>query len=195
MPWRGHNGSHCKICGGHRDDVGPLSARYKCASCGKRQERENLDQLKAHRGPYFEAWRRGGFTEAIQGLVDIGLMTEKQEPRALDDFDARAQVIAARYDLFPLRARRPDSDKASKPADPRSTERQRAVGAEIRQHYRKARGNFQQGVFLAAMNMRMQQGTPRDEAEEAVVASLRRDCPDFTPLRAQPRRAAKPRPR
>jgi uncharacterized protein with von Willebrand factor type A (vWA) domain len=184
MPWRGHNAPHCKVCGGHRDDVGRLSARYKCASCGKRREQENLDQLRAHRGPYFEAWRRAGFTEAVQGLVDIGLMTEKQRQRALDEFDAQAQVIAARYDLFPQRARRPNSDKTNKPPDPRSTERQRAVGAEIRQHYRRPRRNFEQGVFLAAMNMRMQQGTQRSDAEEAVVASLRRDYPDFTPLRA-----------
>ncbi len=112
-------------------------------------------------------------------------MTEAQRQRALDDFDQRAQVVAARYDLFPRElVRRPDPDGARKPSDPRFTERQRAVGAEIRQHYRKSRGNLAQGMFLAAMNMRMQQGTPRDEAEAAVVTSLRRDYPDFTPLRA-----------
>jgi hypothetical protein len=65
----------------------------------------------------------------------------------------------------------------------RATARQRHVGNELRQHYRKAPGNLAQSMFLATMKSVMQAGTPRVEAEERVVESLRKTYPDFTPLR------------
>ena len=186
MPWRGHHALYCKVCGGHRDDVGPLSARYKCAGCGKRREQENLDQLKQHRGPYFEGWRRALFMTFLASLAADGLVTEEQQQRAIDDFNERAAVSAARYDLSPGNLpRRAAKREPRRPADPRITERQRAVGAEIRRNYRKARGNLGQGLFLAHINMDMQRGIPRVEAEEFAVDSVRKwHDPEFTPLRA-----------
>lgn len=59
MPWRGHNGLFCKRCGRHRDECGPLSARYRCADCGDGEMLRNADELRAHTGPRFLRWRRG----------------------------------------------------------------------------------------------------------------------------------------
>ncbi len=64
-----------------------------------------------------------------------------------------------------------------------ATARQRHVGAEIDQHYRKADGSLAQGLFRGSMNILMQMGTPRLEAEEKVVTWIREDYADFTPLR------------
>lgn len=69
MPWRGHNGAFCHGCGKHRDEVGPLSARYKCAACGEAAMIENHRELVAHAGPRFAHWRRR--TLAAFGIVAV----------------------------------------------------------------------------------------------------------------------------
>ena len=66
---------------------------------------------------------------------------------------------------------------------PKIAKRQRHVGDELRQHYRNPPGNLAQSIFLATMKSAMQGGTPRLEAEERVVKSLRETYPDFSPLR------------
>jgi len=168
MPWRGRDAVYCQVCGGHRDEVGPLSARYKCASCGKRRQQENADQLQAQRGPYYRAWRRRMITSGAEWSVEAGEITEEERQRQLD---------------FHLRS----GGKLPKIA----TARQRYVGAELKRHYREAppgryseHGDFDpQSFFLALMNIHMQAGTPRLEAEERVVNGIRETHPDFTPLR------------
>jgi hypothetical protein len=185
MPWRGHNALHCKQCGGHRDEVGPLSARYKCAQCRERRERENRSQLKAHRGPYFEAWRRAVYAEAIKGLVEIGYITEEQRQHLIEEFMRRSRISEARYDIAPGELVRSTKKTVTKPVPASMTERQRRVGAEIRRHYRKARGNIAQAHFLGTLNMDMQRGTARLEAEERATEWVRRHYPDFTPLRVK----------
>jgi hypothetical protein len=187
VPWRGHTALHCKVCGGHRGEVGPLSARYKCASCGRRRERENADQLKAHRGPYFEAWRRGSHTAAVEGLVEIGYISETQKKRLIDEFDARSREISTRYEPSlgesdHIAAKEKHQERKRPPSS--MTKHQRQVGSEIRQHYRKARGNIAQGLFLTMINMDMQRGVPRLEAEKRVVEYVRERYPGFSPLRA-----------
>ena len=47
----------CRRCGRHVDECGPLSARGRCAECGRRALEANLDQLHFHSGPRFEFWR------------------------------------------------------------------------------------------------------------------------------------------
>jgi len=70
VPWHGHNGMFCHGCGGHRDEVGKLSNRYKCADCGDRAILENRHQLEASSGPYFDHWRRRCLRAFGVGLVD-----------------------------------------------------------------------------------------------------------------------------
>lgn len=76
MPWRGHNGAFCHGCGKHRDEVGPLSARYKCEGCGEAAMLDNARQISASSGPYFERWRAR--MRAAFGIAETA-------GRALDD--------------------------------------------------------------------------------------------------------------
>lgn len=183
MPWRGHDALYCKICGRHRDEVGQLSARYKCAGCGKRRERENAEQLETQHGPHFEAWRRGMYTSAVEWLVETGYVPENQKQLLLDEFNERSMVIA-QHDLSRGGQDPPRTRKVGKRLPEIATARQRRVGAELREHYRKANGNKTQGMFLLFMNMQMQHGTPRLEAEKRTVEYIRERHPGFSPLRA-----------
>ena len=90
MPWRGHYALFCKVCGKHRDDVGPMSARYKCADCGEGRAKENARQLKAHSGPHFQAWRRG-IVESLVGKL-VSELTE-EERRRYDQFLAHSRAL------------------------------------------------------------------------------------------------------
>lgn len=49
--------SNCRRCGGHKSEVGSISWRGKCLSCGLLSEREAIYQLANHDGPVFEYWR------------------------------------------------------------------------------------------------------------------------------------------
>jgi hypothetical protein len=57
------------VCDGHVDEVGKLSARGKCATCGDRRLQENHRDLVEHRGPWFGHWRRR--TLAAFGVVEV----------------------------------------------------------------------------------------------------------------------------
>jgi hypothetical protein len=50
---------YCKVCGGHRDEVGIISHTGKCVECGKAILKDNILGLHYHRGPAFDRWRRG----------------------------------------------------------------------------------------------------------------------------------------
>jgi flavorubredoxin len=46
---------HCWNCGGHRDDVGPLSHTRLCLNCSQRILQENIEGIASGHGV---AWRR-----------------------------------------------------------------------------------------------------------------------------------------
>ena len=48
----------CRICERPEEEVGRISARGKCASCGDRLLEENNAAMRDHRGPFFDHWRR-----------------------------------------------------------------------------------------------------------------------------------------
>lgn len=54
---RWHPGE-CKGCGLKASDGFHISALGWCETCGVARERANLDQLRAHTGPWFHHWRR-----------------------------------------------------------------------------------------------------------------------------------------
>lgn len=70
MPWAGRHKTFCRVCGEHRDVVGPMSARGKCDGCGAAHFRENYRQLHAHAGPWFEHWRRAVAASVGAVLID-----------------------------------------------------------------------------------------------------------------------------
>lgn len=70
MP-RTHPRQTCVICGGHRSEVGSLSARGKCDACGEALERENLRQLREGEGPFFDHYVRRTFMAARQRLIQL----------------------------------------------------------------------------------------------------------------------------
>lgn len=73
MPWRGRFRQNCRVCDGHRDVVGQLSARGKCSRCGLGRVAVNATQLHEHSGPYFEHWRRA-MVACVGGVLvdDVG---------------------------------------------------------------------------------------------------------------------------
>jgi hypothetical protein len=62
---------NCKICDRHVSECGGLSARGKCLECGERARSENLLQINAHDGPYFENWRRQSVAAFGGVLLDV----------------------------------------------------------------------------------------------------------------------------
>lgn len=66
----------CKVCGGHKDQVGAISRRGKCGDCAKRLVEDALDDLHYHRGPTLLAWRRGMAASVGALLVDDVLSEE-----------------------------------------------------------------------------------------------------------------------
>jgi hypothetical protein len=129
------------------------------------------------------------YTKAVEWLVETGYVAEGEKQFLLDAFDARSQVIAG-YDpargAADLAVDRIATKNVGAHLPVIATVRQRQVRVELGQHYRKARGSEAQGVFLAVMNLYLQSGTPRLEAERKVVKSLRLQYPGFSPLRAEP---------
>lgn len=69
MP-RGIPRDECRVCERSTDEVGELSARGKCASCGNRRLEENNAQLRAHAGPFWQHWRRRTLAAFGVGLID-----------------------------------------------------------------------------------------------------------------------------
>ncbi len=54
-----HRFAICRHCGGHRDEVGPLSWNRYCGICGPMLSVEASAQMKYRSGPRFNNWRRG----------------------------------------------------------------------------------------------------------------------------------------
>jgi hypothetical protein len=117
------------------------------------------------------------YTATIEWLVKTGRVPAEQKQLFLDEFNERSMVLMRHGSSRGLK-------KAGKGLPATATERQRLVSVELREHYRKANGDLAQGMFLAVMNMDMQRGTPRVEAEIRVARSLRKEYPGFSPLRA-----------
>lgn len=46
------------VCGKHQNEVGPISWRGKCADCGHKRLRANMDGIHYHTGPELLRWRR-----------------------------------------------------------------------------------------------------------------------------------------
>jgi len=49
---------NCQACGKHESEVGPISWRGKCGTCGPAIAERANDELHNHAGPTFEHWRR-----------------------------------------------------------------------------------------------------------------------------------------
>jgi hypothetical protein len=47
----------CRRCLKHTDEVGPISWRGNCQSCGRAAANGMYDDLTAHSGPGFDHWR------------------------------------------------------------------------------------------------------------------------------------------
>lgn len=57
------------MCGGNVDDVGPLSARGKCESCGVELVTEAVDAMFSAQGEVYERWQsktRRGFARYLE---------------------------------------------------------------------------------------------------------------------------------
>lgn len=66
----------CRVCGAHDSEVGPISWRGKCSTCGPAIFEANCDDLHYHRGPYLLKWRRGVAASVGALLVDDVLDAE-----------------------------------------------------------------------------------------------------------------------
>jgi len=64
VPRKG-NHTECLVCGEPPEVCGPLSTRGLCVADAKARMHANNDQLKAHRGPFFERWR-------VRGIASYG---------------------------------------------------------------------------------------------------------------------------
>jgi len=70
MPRRGYERQTCKACGAHRSTVGHVTWRGYCIDCGKARHLAEVDQMRAHSGPFFEHWRRRGAASYGAVLLD-----------------------------------------------------------------------------------------------------------------------------
>jgi len=61
----------CVICNGHVENVGRLSKRGKCRDCGKARMFDNLDQINASAGPFYDHWVRRSFMASRRALVEL----------------------------------------------------------------------------------------------------------------------------
>lgn len=48
--------AHCRHCGRHRDEVGELSKRGRCADCAWTRHVTEVTELREQRGPYAAYW-------------------------------------------------------------------------------------------------------------------------------------------
>jgi hypothetical protein len=53
-------------------EVGRISLGKLCAECSTRRQRENIEQLQARRGPYYDRWLAGRQVAAYK-LAAMGL--------------------------------------------------------------------------------------------------------------------------
>lgn len=50
--------NYCRSCGKSTQEVGVISWRGNCETCGIGRHLENTTQLREQRGPFFRYWRR-----------------------------------------------------------------------------------------------------------------------------------------
>lgn len=67
------NRANCRVCGKHRDEVGPISWAGYCGEHGPGVRDQANDDMHFHRGPYFDRWRR-----AMAASVGAVLMDDLQ---------------------------------------------------------------------------------------------------------------------
>ena len=61
---------HCRFCGGHESEVGPISWRGYCKPHGVMIRDKANDDMHYHQGPYFDHWRRRMAASVGGVLVD-----------------------------------------------------------------------------------------------------------------------------
>lgn len=68
-----HPHASCKGCGKTREEEGNrLSATGLCLDCAEKRRSENLAQLAAREGPYFDHWLRRSYMATLRRLVAAG---------------------------------------------------------------------------------------------------------------------------
>lgn len=65
-----HRRRNCKECRGHSSDVGPLSWRGLCVTCGPKRSDENALGLHTMTNPARDRWRRGMAASVGAALLD-----------------------------------------------------------------------------------------------------------------------------
>jgi predicted nucleic acid-binding Zn-ribbon protein len=66
---------NCTRCGHAPPSGVTLSARKRCPNCGETAQIDNLRQLVAHKGPYFDHWRE-------RLAASVGATLDGRGPRA-----------------------------------------------------------------------------------------------------------------
>lgn len=74
---------YCRECGKSEAEVGPISWRGLCEADGERREVENMRQLRAHSGPWFDHWRR-------RSAAGLGIFLPPPQPEPELDASERA---------------------------------------------------------------------------------------------------------
>ena len=62
---------HCRVCGGHESEVGPISWRGLCAFDGMARNVLNYDHMQARSGPFYEHWVRRCYLSAVRQLREV----------------------------------------------------------------------------------------------------------------------------
>lgn len=75
VPYRDAFRRDCKVCGRERKPDERFSARGKCQACSDTRMVENVGQLRAHDGPYFDHWLR-----RLRAAVGVGLDAHDERP-------------------------------------------------------------------------------------------------------------------
>jgi prepilin-type processing-associated H-X9-DG protein len=67
---------HCLTCGGHVEDVGPISWRGNCVGCAVALHVENTRQMQTGEGPFADRWMRRLTLAMHRRLVAAGHIKE-----------------------------------------------------------------------------------------------------------------------
>jgi hypothetical protein len=70
---------HCRVCGGHRADVGSISWTGKCRNCGLERHVAVVGSIMDHQGEGFEYWRLR--CAASVGAIPLDLIDTYLEQR------------------------------------------------------------------------------------------------------------------
>lgn len=58
MPWRGALYETCRICGNPRQPDERFTARGNHRECAENRSTAQITQMRQHKGPWFDLWRR-----------------------------------------------------------------------------------------------------------------------------------------